>query len=61
MRTSSEVNVQPEFDFLAHLSEKMGVDRQAVKDALGQWLIHFEPTGSLAEKLSRPNPRSTPQ
>lgn len=61
MRTTSEVKVQPEFDFLAHLSEKMGVDRESVKDALGQWLVQFEPTGVLAEKLSQPNPRSTQQ
>ena len=61
MRTTSDVNVAPEFDFLAHLSERMGVDRESVKDALGQWLVHFEPAGPLADKLSRPNPRSTPQ
>lgn len=61
MRTTSEVKVAPEFDFLAHLSEKLGVDRESVKDALGQWLIQFEPTGSLASELSRPNPHSTPQ
>jgi hypothetical protein len=61
MRTTSDVNVAPEFDFLAHLSERMGVDRESVKDALGQWLVHFEPAGQLADKLSRPNPRSTAQ
>jgi len=61
MRTTTDVKVQPEFDFLAHLSEKMGVDRECVKDALGQWLVHFEPTGTLAAQVSRPNPQSTPQ
>lgn len=61
MRTTREIKVAPEFDFLAHLSERMGVDRESVKDALGQWLIHFEPTGQLADELSRPNPRTTPQ
>jgi hypothetical protein len=61
MRTTPDVNVAPEFDFLAHLSERMGVDREAVKDALGQWLVHFEPAGQLADRLSGPNPQSTPQ
>ncbi len=61
MRTDSEVKVAPEFDFLAHLSERMGVDRESVKDALGQWLVHFEPAGPLAEKLAGQSQRSTPQ
>jgi hypothetical protein len=48
MRTTSDSQVAPEFDFLAHLSEKLGADRETVKDALGQWLIHFEPSEMLA-------------
>jgi hypothetical protein len=48
MRTTANPQIAPEFDFLAHLSEKLGADREAVKDALGQWLIHFEPSQGLA-------------
>ena len=54
MRTTSDSQVAPEFDFLAHLSEKLGADREAVRDALGQWLIHFEPSEVLVAGAARP-------
>jgi hypothetical protein len=41
----------------------LGADREAVKDALGQWLIHFEPSEVLVAGAARPrlDPRPTHQ
>lgn len=63
MRTTSNPHVAPEFDFLAHLSEKLGADRETVRDALGQWLIHFEPSQVLVAGAAgqRSDPQPTQQ